>query len=232
LTGAPSTPASRPWGWWCCWPRAQQRGQQFRIDVLVVGTPEGAVAVTDAFPQAMRELGYVDGGNIVYEYCWAHGVPACLPGFAAQLGQLSVDVIVVGPNPAITAVHQSTPTIPIVKVIAVDPVRNGFSQSLARPGGNVTGLTNDRGREMHGKMLGLLRETLPRVSTVGVLVQVGLGYERAAVEAATRQLGLRLDVDDATRASDEIQGAFAAMVRKRQDAYYMIGGPVLFGRRE
>ena len=116
---------------------AQQQGKRFRIGVLGVGTPQGTVAVTQAFEQAMRELGYVDGGNVSFEYRWALGVLDRLPTLAAELVQLPVDVILVGTNPAIVAAKQATSTTPIVTVLAVDPVTRGFIQSFARPGGNL-----------------------------------------------------------------------------------------------
>jgi len=157
---------------------AQGPSRHFRIGVLGVGTPEATVAVTLAFEQAMRDLGYVDGGSIAYEYRWARGVANRLPALAVELVQIPVDLIVVGTNAAIAAAKAATSTIPIVMVIAADPVRQGFIQSLARPGGNVTGLSADTGQEMQGKMLQLLNETVPGLSTVGVLAQKGVGYDR------------------------------------------------------
>lgn len=211
---------------------AQPRGKHFRIGLLGVGTPEATIAVTHAFEHAMRELGYVDGGNIAYEYRWARGVADRLPALAEELVRIPVDLIVVGTNAAIAAAKQATSTIPIVMVIAADPVRQGFVQSLARPGGNVTGLSVDTGQEIQGKMLQLLKEIVPRLSTVGVLAQKGVGYDPAALAAAARQLGLRLEFSDQLRAFDEVEAAFATMKLKRIDAYFMIGGAVLFSLRQ
>ena len=126
----------------------------------------------------MRELGYVDGGNIAYEYRWARGVADRLPALAAELVQVPVDLIVVGTNAAIAAAKQATSTIPIVMVLAADPVRQGFIQSLARPGGNITGLAADPGQEMQGKMLQLLKEIVPGLSAVGCLPRKGLDTTR------------------------------------------------------
>jgi putative ABC transport system substrate-binding protein len=211
---------------------AQQPSKQFRIGVLGVGTPEGTVAVTQAFEQAMRELGYVHGGTIVYEYRWARGVADRLPALAAELVQRPVDLIVVGTNAAIAAAKQATSAIPIVMVISVDPVRQGFIQSLTRPGGNVTGLASEAGQELQGKMLQLLKEIVPGLSAVGVLAQKGVGWDPDALASAARQLGLRLEVSDQLRAIDEVESAFAAMKVKRIDAYFMIGGAVLFSLRQ
>ena len=210
----------------------QQSAKRFRVGVLGVGMAEGSTAHIDAFKQALRELGHVEGGNIVYEMRWAGGVPDRLPGLAAELVRLPVDVIVAGTNQGIVAAKQATSTIPIVMVVGIDPVRHGFVQSLARPGGNITGLTNDPGQEMHGKMLELFKEVVPKLSSVGVIAQQGLGYDRAALEAAARQLGLRLEMGDEIRTNDDIEGAFAALKRKGVDAYYMLGGPILYTRRQ
>lgn len=212
--------------------RAQPRARPFRIGVLGLTTPESSAAVTTAFNRAMLELGHVEGSDIVYEYRWARGVIDRLPGLAAELAAVPVDLIVAGNNVAITAAQRATRTIPIVMVLAVDPVRNGFVQSLVRPGGNITGLTNDVGQPMHGKMLGLLKEMLPRLASVGVFAQQSIGYDRSSVEAAAQQLGVRLEIDDSIRSGDEVEGAFTAMVRRRVDAYLMIGGGVLFAQRQ
>ena len=210
----------------------QQPARRFRIGGIGVGMPEGSAVHLDAFTQAMRELGHVEGGNIVYEWRWALGVPDRLPGLAAELVRLPADVILAGTNQGIAAAKQATSTIPIVMVLGVDPVRNGFVQSLARPGGNITGLTNDPGQEVMGKMLELFKEVVPKLSSVGVIAQQGLGYDRPALEAAARQLGLRLDLGDEIRTNDDIEGAFAALKRKGVDAYYMLGGPILYTRRQ
>src|SRR5262245_56705722 len=118
---------------------AQTRGRPFRIGVLGLSTPESSAAVTAAFSRAMTELGHVEGVDIVYEYRWARGAIARLPSLAAELAALPVDLIVAGNNVVIAAAQRATSTIPIVMVLGVDPVRNGFVQSLVRPGGNITG---------------------------------------------------------------------------------------------
>ena len=210
---------------------AQPRRRPFRIGILGATTPESSIVVTTAFKKAMQELGHVEGSGVVYDYRWAHGAMDRLPALAAELAALPVDVIVAGNNQTIAAAQRATSTIPIVMVLAIDPVGNRFVQSLKRPGGNITGLTNEVGQEMHGKMLGLLKEILPRASAVGVLAHHGVGYDRPALEAAASGLGLRIEVNDAVRTPDEVETAFNAMVGRRVDAYYMIGGPVLFAQR-
>ena len=211
---------------------AQQQGKRFRIGVLGVGTPQGTVAVTQAFEQAMRELGYVDGGNVSFEYRWALGVLDRLPALAAELVQLPVDVILAGTNPAIVAAKQATSTIPIVMALAADPVRQGFIQSFARPGGNLTGLASVPGDEHQGKLLQLLKEIVPGLSLVGVVAQKSVGFDPATLAPLARQLRLQLEVNDQLQKVDEIEDAFAEMKRKQIDAYLMIGGAVLFPFRQ
>jgi len=211
---------------------AQQRGKRFRIGVVDVGTREAYASLFNAFEETLRELGWVGGGNVVYEYRWAHGMPDRLPGLAAELARLPVDVIVAGTNPSIAAAKQATSTIPIVMCIAVAPVGHGFIASLARPGGNITGLTYDFGPEVYGKSLGLLKEIVPGLAAVGVLAQEGVGAHLAAVEVAARRLGLKLEVVDAVRAPDEIDAAFAAMKRARVGAYLGMGGLLIYAHRQ
>jgi putative ABC transport system substrate-binding protein len=212
--------------------RAQQQGKRFRIGVLGVGTPQGTVAVTQAFEQAMRDLGYVDGGNVSMEYRWALGVLDRLPALAAELVQLPVDLILVGTNPAIAAAKQATSTVPIVMVLAADPVRSGFIQSFARPGGNITGLASVPGEEHQGKLLQLLKEIVPGLSLVGVFAQKAVGFDPTALETVARKLGLRLEINDQLQNVDEIADAFAMMMRKQIDAYLMVAGAALFPFRQ
>ena len=212
------------------WVAVAQNRRPFRIGILGVSSPESAAATNAAFQKALRDLGHVEGGSISYEYRWAHGAMDRLPGFAAELAALPVDIIVASTNPAIVAAQRATSTIPIVMVLGTEPVRNGFVQSLKRPGGNITGLTNDVGQEMHGKMLEILKEILPRAPRVGVLAQQGIGFDRAALEAAASGLQLRTDLNE-VRSVEEVEAAFKAMVERRVDAYYVIGGPVLSTQR-
>ena len=211
---------------------AQQRRRPFRVGILGLTTPESSAAVIASFHKAMRELGYVEGGNVAYEYRWAQGATDRLPGLAADLAALPVDVILAGNNQVIAAAQRATSTIPIVMALAIDPVRNGFVQSLNRPGGNITGVTNDVGQEMHGKMLALLKEIVPRAASVGVLVQHGVGYDRLSLDASASGLNLGIHVDDGVRDPDDVEAAFNGMVRRRIDAYYMIGGGTYFARRQ
>ena len=143
-------------------------GKVWRIGVLAGGiataeSPRGA-----SFRQGLRDLGYVEGQNLVLEWRSSGGQVERLPDLAAELVRLKVDVIVATDNPAIAAAQRATSTIPIVMVVAMDPVRTGFVDSLARPGGNITGLTF-QGTDIQGKALQLLKAAVPTVSRVAVL---------------------------------------------------------------
>jgi putative tryptophan/tyrosine transport system substrate-binding protein len=145
---------------------AQLRAKVPRIGVLGAASPESAPH-TDALRQGLRELGYVEGQNMVSEWRWARGDPKRFSVLAGELVQLAVDVIVADNNPAIAAAQKATGTIPIVMVISTDPVGLGFVASLARPGGNITGLSFE-GVE-HSKRLQLLKEAAPNVSKIAIL---------------------------------------------------------------
>ncbi|MGZ8259643.1 MAG: ABC transporter substrate binding protein, partial [Caldimonas sp.] len=132
------------------------QGRLFRIGRLGVGGPEGQTAILQAIDEGYREFGLVEGRNVEVVQHWARGSIEALPALAAELVALPVDVITAGTNPSIAAAQRATSTIPIVMVLGIDPVRNGFIESLARPGKNITGLTNDPGQSVHGKMLDLL----------------------------------------------------------------------------
>jgi putative ABC transport system substrate-binding protein len=143
---------------------AQEAGKIARIGML--GPRQGDVFV-EAFREGLRDLGYVEGRNISVEYRWTEGRTERLPGLAADLVRLKVDVIVASSQGAVAA-KQATTTIPIVMPIITDPVRLGLVASLARPGGNATGFATQN-EELPGKWLELVKETLPRVSRVAVL---------------------------------------------------------------
>src|SRR5881409_3933532 len=169
----------------------------------------------EAFRQGLRELGYVEGQNIVIEPRWAEGKYDRYPALAADLVRLKVDVIVPVGGAATQAVQQATRTIPIVMSVVIDPVGSGLVASLARPGGNVTGLTI-MAPDLAGKQLQLLEELVPKVSRVALLTNpdnpASAPFLREA-EAAARALGVRLQTLEA-RNSQEIDSAFAAMTRE------------------
>jgi ABC-type uncharacterized transport system substrate-binding protein len=183
----------------------------------------------EAFRQGLRELSYVEGQNIVIERRFAQGKPDQVPRNAAELVRLKVDVIVTGGSTDTHAAKGATSTIPIVMTNDSDPVGTGIVASLARPGGNITGLAT-LSAELNGKRLELLKETLPRLSHVVALR--GPGPEQSAAilketEAAARSLGLKLQFQD-VKESEDLNRAFEVITKARTGALIVTGGP--FGR--
>ena len=212
---------------------AQPAGKVYRIGYIQTATPDEQAHLTRAFEDALRELGYVEGRNAVFERRFAWGKQERLPELAAELVRLNVDVIMTGGNPVIAAVKQATSTIPIVMGASRDPVGAGFIASLARPGGNITGLTSETGLEIVGKYLELTKEVVPNASRVALLlnpIPPGAANYRKATENAANNLGVSLSVVEA-RGRDELEGAFAAMARERVDALVVQSDPVFFTAR-
>lgn len=212
--------------------QAQPQGRLFRIGQLGVGGPEGQSAILQAIDAGYRDVGLVEGRNVEIVQRWARGSLDALPALAAELVALPVDVITAATNPSIAAAQRATSTIPIVMVLGVDPVGNGFVESLARPGGNITGLTNDAGQTMHGKMLALLKQFVPAASVIGVLVQQGVGTDRVALEAAARQLKLQLRHAPEVRQPEDIGPTVEALKGGRAQALYVIGGSYIYQNRK
>jgi len=177
---------------------------------------------------ALRELGYTEGQNIAFDYRYSKGKLDRLPELAAHLVRLKVDLIVVsGGDPEIRAAKNATKTIPIVMVgVGTDPVKAGFVESLARPGGNVTGITN-LGRELGGKRLELLKEAVPKVSNVAALYDPGAqGTAREVKEnipVVAHALGLNVRSWE-VRSLGGLEKAFAALDKQRPDALFVPGG--------
>ena len=176
----------------------------------------------DAFLQGLRELGYVEGRNVVIEYRYAEGKPERLPALAAELVALKVDVIVTVSNTTALAAKQATRTVPIVFTAVANPVAAGIVTSLARPGGNLTGLAS-LGSELVGKRLELVKQAVPVVDRVAVLWLPGALGERTekdmrtGADVAARALGLRLQFVEA-RGPADLDGAFSDMTRARASA--------------
>ena len=197
---------------------AQQAAKVPRIGFLSPGSATSSP--TDAFRQGLRELGYVEGQNLVVEYRWADGDTARLPALAAELVRLRVDVLVAATNPAVLAARQATSTIPIVFAASSDPVGTGLVASLAHPGGNVTGLSLVA-PELSGKRLQLLRETLPQLARVALLWNAGdpgMADRVTETKAAARQLGVTLHVEW-VRDLAGLDRAFATLAQARPDAF-------------
>src|SRR2546425_3154018 len=186
----------------------------------------------EALRQGLRELGYVDGRNIAIESRWAEGNYDRFPALAADLVRSKVDVIVAVGGAATQAAQQATRTIPIVMSLVNDPVGSGLVASLARPGGNVTGLTIIS-PDLLGKRLELLKEVVPKVSWVALLRNPDNPADAAMLreaEAAARALGVRLQILE-TRNPQEIEGAFAAMIRERAGAFLGLSDAIFFTQR-
>jgi len=216
---------------------AQQAAKVTRIGYL---SPNLAASphLPEAFRQGLRDLGYVEGRNVVIEYRDAEGKPERLPALAAELVALKVDVIVAPASTlaALTAM-QATKTIPIVFAGVGDPVTSGLVTSLARPGGNVTGLTG-LGPELVGKRLELLTQAVPGVSRVAVLSRPGALGERTdkdmlkGVEGAGRALGVRLQFVEARgRGPEDFDRAFSDMTRARASALTVLPSAMFFNER-
>jgi putative tryptophan/tyrosine transport system substrate-binding protein len=210
---------------------AQPVGTIYRIGFLQGATAESATPLLSALTEGLRDLGFVEGRNIAFERRYAGGRLERLPELAAELVRLRVDVIVTGSNQHVAAVQRATATIPIVFVATSDPVAAGFVASLARPGGNITGLTAVASGETLNKNLALLKEVVPKLSHVGLLGLPIAQDSFAGLEAAARKLNVALEVVD-IRSPDDFEGAFATMVGKRVGAVIVGGGPLPYQRRQ
>jgi putative tryptophan/tyrosine transport system substrate-binding protein len=220
------------------WPlaaRAQQpAGRVYRVGYLGVASRERFLPFVKAFEDGLRRLGYRIGENVTIEYRFANGEMEQLPALATDLVRLGVDVIIAsGGNPSVIAAMKATTTIPIVMVASADPVGAGFVTSLARPGGNVTGLLADAGDEILGKRFELLKETLPNLSRVGILFNPDVALHRnrqTSMMETPRTLGLTTIPVEA-RGLDTLEQAFATMVKERAQAFVMQGDAVLYNYR-
>ena len=210
---------------------AQPATKVYRVGFLLGATAESVASLLDSLREGLRELGYVEGRNLVLERRYGNGDMERLPELAAELVRLKVDVIVTGTNFHVAAVRGATTTIPIVMVFATDPVGSGFVASLARPGSNITGVTADASPELWAKYLTLLKEVVPKLSRVGVFGQVSSQVGFNELQEASRKLDIALEVTNIGSPGD-FDGAFAAMVRKRVDAAVIIVGPLTYLLRQ
>jgi putative tryptophan/tyrosine transport system substrate-binding protein len=204
---------------------AQQPKKVPRIGYLAAGDPATESARAEAIRLALRERGYVEGQSIAIESRYAKGKRDRLPELAAELVRLKVDIIVVaGGDGPIRAAKNATKTIPIVMGgTGPDPVKAGFIESLARPGGNITGLTN-LNRELGGKRLELLKEAVPKIVRVAVLynpLPSNVRELKEVLPAAARALGLTLQPWE-VRTADDFEKVFAALNKQRPDGLYVI----------
>ena len=196
--------------------QAQQPKKVPRIGYLSgAGDPSNPGPNVEAFRRGLQELGYIEGKNILVEYRYIEGKRDRVPSLVAELVQLKVDVLVSPNLPAIRAAKQATKTIPIVMVINWDPVAEGLIESLARPGGNITGLSRLT-RDLSGKRLELLKEVVPGISRVGVLDDAD-AYLKAFkdYQAAGRALKIQLQSLQIRGPNPDVEGAFQAAVKSR-----------------
>ena len=203
---------------------AQPASKVQRIGYLLGTSSTVSSRPVETFRQGLRGLGWVEGQNVVIEYRSADGRYDRLPDLAADLVRLKVDIIVAAGTAATTAAKNAARAIPIVMIGVGDPVGLELIASLARPGGNVTGLTFSVGMETAGKGLELLKEALPKVRRVAVLTNPANPGQPLAlknVKAAARSLGMQLQLLEA-RGPDEFDGAFAAMVKERVGALLVV----------
>jgi putative ABC transport system substrate-binding protein len=214
----------------CVSAHAQQQKKLPRIGyVSGSGDAKTPAPLFDAFRQGLRDLGYIEGKNIVVEYRAAEGKQDRIPSLVAELVQLKVDVLVSPVGPAIRAAKQATKTIPIVMVILEDPVASRYVDSLARPGGNVTGLTRLT-RELSGKRLELLKEVVPGMSRVGVLWETDSRSAAMAFkenEAAAHSLKIHLQSLELRGPNPDFEGAFQTAAKGRANALITIRSSLL-----
>jgi putative ABC transport system substrate-binding protein len=208
-------------GWVAAWPLAahSQPVKQPTIGFLGASTPSAWTPWTAAFVQRLRELGWIEGRTVTIEYRWAEGRAERFREIAAEFARLKVDVIVTVGS-AVAAAVQASSTIPIVFAIAVDPVGSGMVASLARPGGNVTGISTQT-KELAGKRIELLRQVLPNLRRLAIIGNVSYSagaLEIAEVKTVASKLGIDVEVLEIRRAED-IAPAFGALKSGEQALY-------------
>ena len=212
---------------------AQEVGKIPRIGFLAVPSRWDRTPMSDSFVQGLRELGWVEGKDVAIEYRYADGRADRLSELAAELVRLKVDLIFASSTAVAVAAKTMTSTIPIVVPTMSNPVELGLIASVARPGGNVTGLSYSLGLEIFSKQLELLKETVPKVRRVAILSNPANPSRAGAIKSvkvAARSLGVQLQLLEA-RGPNEFDGAFAAMARERAGALLVMGDPVFDSQR-
>ena len=209
---------------------SQTLAKAARVGLLMTTNPVAASHIVVAFVDGLRTLGYIEGKNLVLEYRWAEGRPERFDELVADLVRHHVDVIVASSQAAALAAKRGTTTIPIVMVNAADPVEAALVSSLARPGGNVTGLSQQLTPEICAKQLQLLKELLPRALRVAVLRSSATTVALRDYESAGRMLELQIQIVD-VRDRDDLKRAFATMARERIDSLVVPADPFLFTER-
>ena len=216
--------------------QAQQKGKIFRIGFLDASTASGSAVLVDAFRQELSKLGWIEGKNTTIEYRFAEQKIERLPELAVELVLLKVDLIVVpGVLPALAA-KKATPTVPIVVANAPDPVGAGLVVSLARPGGNITGLAS-LGTELNTKRLEILKDAIPKLARVGLLagplqVNIGLDLQLKELRAAALALELKLEEIETQLDTEGLESAFQTATQKRVGAIMTAAGSPFFAERK
>lgn len=211
---------------------AQQPKKIARIGYLTNDSVSADLPRRDAFKQGLHDLGYVEGKDIVIEYRVGEGQSERLPELMAELLRLKLDVVFAFTTPGIQAAKNATREVPIV-VAAWTPVELGVVASLARPGGNITGLSLSAGPDLSGKSIELLKETVPKLSRVAVLtnpVNAANALQLKETQSAASGLGLTV-LAFGVKGPDDIDGVFAAMKRQRADALAVLADPMLLSQR-
>jgi putative tryptophan/tyrosine transport system substrate-binding protein len=217
-----------------CFPaHAQQTGKIFHIGILDASTASGSAVLVDAFRQELSKLGWIEGKNIIIEYRFAEQKSERLPELATELVRLKVDLIVVRATQPTLAAKSATTTIPIVMTNAGDPVGAGLVVSLARPGGNVTGLSSLT-PELNTKRLEILKDAVPRLSRVGVLRTLGSGTDLQVKElrAAAQALKLKLEEIETQPDPKSLESAFQTAKQKQVNGIMTTTGNRFFAERK
>jgi ABC-type uncharacterized transport system substrate-binding protein len=211
---------------------AQRPAKVYRVGWLGTGSLSTNQDFIDEVKNALRDLGYNDGKNIVFDFRFAEGKPERLAGLAVELVALNPDVIVSGATPGTRATKQASSTIPIIMIGVSDPAGGGFVESLAHPGGNITGVAN-LGLDMAAKPLELLHTVVPTATRIAVLVPDNPAIPAIVKEIQEAARGLRLNVRPITVTSvAEIESAFATMMKEKTEALVVIADNVTMANRK
>jgi putative ABC transport system substrate-binding protein len=215
---------------------AQQQATAARIGYLSSQSRSAESSRLNGFRQVLRDLGHVEGKNIVIDYRFAEGKLDRLPGLAAELVRLKVELIVTGGSPATRAAQQASKTIPVIMTLVGDPVEAGFVAGLAKPGGNITGLTQIS-PQLNGKRLELLKEAFPKISNVAVFVDKELTAQMISrslqeTQIAAEALGIKLQSVELRGPNPDLDGAFKTATSRGAGALNVLAGPILYLHRK
>jgi putative ABC transport system substrate-binding protein len=218
------------------WPvpaRTQQSGRVYRVAIFSISGRDRAWHLHQALIQSLRGLGYAEGQNVIFENRFAEGKTERLGSIAAELVSLRPDVIVVGPNTSVRSVLQASTAVPIVMTYSAEPVANGLVASLARPGGNITGLTSDVTDETYGLRLQLLKEINAKTSRVAALWNPDARENKSlqATKDAGKRLGITV-VSHEVRNITDLESAFTSISKEADDGIIVFVDGLTYGRRQ